>query len=538
MRIDPSMIYNKYQTGKNEKAQPTKTAGPTLASLKAGDVFKGTLTDVSQSKVAIRLSDGQVLQARLDGASGFSIGDQVAFMVKESGSEQVLLTPIVEGEGQSSANLMNILSEAGLPTTDENAEVVRTMMAEKLPIDTASLKQMVRLMNNNPQASLKELTFLVKHDIPVNETTIQQLQLFENNEQPLMRSMASLVDDLSMALQNNSQLSNETTSLTGQEQTLLTTVTGDQETISFLNDLQVLNASTSETGSGTPVSSQGTEQAVLGDMMLQGDTARLGQALVETISANSEQQPLTESQQGLLKALPSFDQMTLTDIEKLVKEDLISPEQLRNLTSQIKDSITYQSLAKGLMLSDLKTVEEGTIKAYFNSVQEKVAKVLEETVTMEKGDSIAKSAGDVRGSVEFLNSLQQDYSFLHLPMFLNDQLLQSELYVLNNSKSAKDGKKSMTALVRLDLKNLGHTDIYLKKVEKNIDVQFFMGDEDQVAVVRDQVFQLHKTLKNKGFNVLSATVQTLDQSFDMVNDFLDKNGQSKDTKRFSFDMRA
>lgn len=89
-----------------------------------------------------------------------------------------------------------------------------------------------------------------------------------------------------------------------------------------------------------------------------------------------------------------------------------------------------------------------------------------------------------------------------------------------------------------DRLNLGHTDIYVKKVGKNVDVQFFMTDEDQITTVREHMVELDKVLTNKGFNVLSSSVQTASKAFDVVDDFLEVDNKEGSQKRFTFDMRA
>lgn len=531
MKIDPSIIYNKYQATGGEPLKRSKIQSGLGESLKVGAQFKGELVDVSRSKVTIRLIDGQVLNAALEGASNFAIGDAVAFLVKEASPRKLVLTAVTEGMPEAD-KILSLLTEAGLEAEEDHVALVKAMMAEKLPVDTASLKQMVRWMNSNPEATVKELVFLAKHNIPVTEGNITQLKQLQSNEQPLMRAMASLVDDLAKVVTEATGEGpiSENTSGTDGEKAILTTLTQDPKLPGFIKDMTALshNPNVSLTAEGQPT---------MEEMLPREGIKRLEGRLVQQLLQN-QPASLSEAQEGLLKELKPFEGMTLTDLEQLAKASLITHEQLRSFLSGVKENALYQGLAKGLLLSDIKTVEEGQIKAYFNEVQEKVAILLRDNPWGEEGQEVGKNAAEVKGSVDFMNTLQQDYSFLHLPMFLNDQLLQSELYVLNNTPAGKEGKRSITALVRLDMRNLGHTDIYVKKVDKNIDIQFYMAEESQVSPLQKEVRHLHKALKNKGFNILSVTVQTLGADFDLVKDFLEKDGKPVDTKRFSFDMRA
>lgn len=550
MRIDPRAVYGKFQ--KSDRVNTAKgDKGVSGSTYKEGDTLKGEIVDASQSKVSIRLSDGQTIEAKLASANTFSIGDTVAFVVKESGGEQLLLSPASDQGTQTLDQLLSILTEAGLAKTEANIDMVQQLMDEKMPVDQDSLKTMARLMKNYPETPLRQLIFLTKHQLPVTENNLNQLQMLENNEQPLMRSMASMVDDLSSALATKTATitSEQLPMMNDQEQVILASITEDSGVVGFqkeinrqiattMDQMTYPQASTQMSGETQDSQAQGASLVPIADMLLRTDGERVGNDLVNDIKATVMKTDLTSEQTALLKALPEFEKMTLGDLSKLGDEGLISRQGLRTVLQDIKEGSTYQALAKGMLLSDLKVVEDGEIASYFKKVQEQVELFIGNTSEALEDSPVAKDAANVKASVEFLNTLQQDYNFMHLPMFLNDQLMHSELYVLNNQKAGKDKKASITALVRLDLKNLGHTDIYVKKTDKNLDIDFYMTDDQQMDVVRDQVFQLHKLLTSKGFNVLSASVKSLEKDFDIVEDFLGSTSEEHEQQRYTFDMRA
>lgn len=563
MRIDPGNIYKKYQTASNKTDTPSPDRlGETP---KEGTVLKGQIVDASQNKVSIRLENGATMEARLTGANTFSIGEEISFVVKESGVEQVLITPLMDSGAQSTKQLMAILSEAGLPQTEENVEMLKEMINKDLPIDQETLKQMSKLIAKHADTPIKSLVFLTKHTIPVNGTTLQQLQMLETNEQPLMRSMASLVDDLSRTLQQSNPSmeqvvdTNTDPSTQVKQEALMSLITEDQEAMTVIkqlddqiNVLAKLTEASNQTALQEPQAESVPEATIkpaitllpelkhtpIAQMVLTNDAQRLIGKVETSLHAVIDQGHLSEDQQAVIKDLPPSGDLTLQNLVQLAEVELISHEHLRSFMTELKDASTYQALAKGLLMSDLQVVENGEVTAWFEQVQDKVEEILSVSNEAVVSNEVAKGAMEVKATVEFINNLQQEYQFMQLPMFLNDQLLTSEFYVMNQQKATKDQQESITALVRLDLLNLGHTDIYVKKVDKNIDVQFYMTDESQISVMQKNVFQLHKLLRDKGFNTLSATVQPLEQAFDIVNDFLDKEDESPSKKRVSFDMRA
>ena len=86
---------------------------------------------------------------------------------------------------------------------------------------------------------------------------------------------------------------------------------------------------------------------------------------------------------------------------QLSKEGFIQPEQLRSFLQEVKSAATYQASAKGLLLSDMKIVEDGEVNRWFNDVQEKVefilnmASEIEDTAALTKGAAAVKTAAAI-----------------------------------------------------------------------------------------------------------------------------------------------
>lgn len=543
MRIDPSAVYNKYRksTGVDNEAS-VKTGQNKLP--REGQVIKGQVVDANQSGVKIKLSDGRIIPAKLNGDFQFSIGEQVNFIVKESAPDLLVLTPDLSGSEQMGNKLATILSSANLPNTEENQAMVQLMLKNNMPVDAQSLNDMVRLQKQFPEASMKQLVFMVKHNIPVTAESLNQLTMLENNEHALMRGIASLAEDISSA-----------EAVTKNEQQILNTISEDKAAIGFLKDVDNLVQKLND-GIRLPVnhtivegSDMAADKGVVQSTYIKGDQANA--------TGSDQVQVITESKVPVKEMLMSADfeklsssfkaitgvrlpdNITLNDMQALVREGILSHDQLRDFSKQLKEQSTYHTIAKGLLMteSDLENVSD--LRNYFTRLHQKVSMLAENTTEiLNQGGNAVKEAANVKASVEFMSAINQDFNLIHLPMMLGDQLLNSELYVMNDRKSLKKDSDSITALVRLDLLNLGHMDIYVKKTSKNVDVTFYMTDEPQIQVMNDHVYKLHKLLRDKGFNTMGITVKPVEEAFDVTKDFLDSESDDDQMKRYTFDMRA
>lgn len=541
MRIDPSMIYNQYH--KQHKVSTENAKVNVAKSLLEGQVIKGTIIDSNQSGVKLQMANGEIIEAKIASELQYAISDHVTLLVESMDTDQITMSTMTDAETLATDKLMNILEQAGLPTTNDKLKMLSLLMENKMPVNQESLKAMVRLMKQFPEAPVKHLVFMAKHQIPINSENLNQMAMLENNEHALTRGLASLVDDVTQTIQTQTSNNQESSAL-NQGSQLVELVNSDpvittqQKGLTDL--LQVLQPKVLEGGrqlSDLVSTTQGN--VALSDVMMAGDLEILGAKLNQVFTQMDSSQ-LSDQQVTNLEQLPSLESLNFSQLVELADQELLTLDQLRTFIMDAKDSHTYMSLSKGLMVSDIATVEQGEVAQYFNALQEKLSLIANNDVVKQslEGGKVLKSTGDVKASVNFMNAMNQDFNFMHLPMFVGEQLLHSELYVMNDSKVTKDGEKPITALIRLDLLNLGHTDIYVKKVGKNVDVQFFMTDEDQITTVREHMVELDKVLTNKGFNVLSSSVQTASKAFDVVDDFLEVDSKEGSQKRFTFDMRA
>ena len=74
-------------------------------------------------------------------------------------------------------------------------------------------------------------------------------------------------------------------------------------------------------------------------------------------------------------------------------------------------------------------------------------------------NSFVQTAADIRSNVEFMNQINQVYTYVQLPLKLSGQNASGDLYVYTNKKNLNDPEAELTAFLHLDLDNLGSTDV-------------------------------------------------------------------------------
>ncbi len=227
-------------------------------------------------------------------------------------------------------------------------------------------------------------------------------------------------------------------------------------------------------------------------------------------------------------------------IDKLFKEidsmDL-SPKIKDKIISIIGERVGYGILRKELFakLDQLKSPQE--LNAFYEKLYSKALSLIENTSLKGEEASINKEAVQIKNALEFMSQLNQKYSYTQLPIFLGDRLTHSELYIFNDKKKLKNEKAMVTTLLRLDMVNLGHLDIYINKQEKNLTIQIYTEDNEKNNRIDNKLFEMHNILNKLGFKVLGISTAIIQKDFNIAEDFL-KRENTHEIKRYTFDMRV
>lgn len=153
-------------------------------------------------------------------------------------------------------------------------------------------------------------------------------------------------------------------------------------------------------------------------------------------------------------------------------------------------------------------------------------------------NSFVQTAADIRSNVEFMNQINQVYTYVQLPLKLSGQNASGDLYVYTNKKNLNDPEAELTAFLHLDLDNLGSTDVSIRMKDKNVKTDFYIADDASYDLIEKHLPVLEKRLAQKGYRC-SITMSKEEKKVEFVEDFLQRDmPQAGTLHRYSFDVRA
>ncbi len=230
----------------------------------------------------------------------------------------------------------------------------------------------------------------------------------------------------------------------------------------------------------------------------------------------------------------------LQDVKTLLENQSgLEKESLKELLSGKAYRSILQKLTEDNWLVKPEELTKDKVKDLYHKLDSQMRQT--ETLLREMGlkdTDLGKSVTDLKGNLQFMNEINQAYTYVQIPLQFQNQNAHSDLYVYTNKKNLADPDGELTAFLHLDMKHLGSTDVSVRMKGKVVNTKFYMEDDLSYELILKNAEILAERLEEKGFSCSIDAVQEK-KEVDFVEDFL-KQGQSagKMVHRYSFDMRA
>lgn len=355
-----SDLVNLYQNsvGAGSKIQ-TKTKGveklvKTVSSMEKGQVFEGTVKSIKGDKVVLSLSNGQNISARLDKGMGLTQGQSIFFQVKSNEGGTIAIKPF-DSQIAGNLTLLEALKSAGLPQTEKNLNMVNAMMKEQMPIDKASIKEMVNLARQYPSADIETLVSMKKTNLPISEGMISQFENYKENEGAVLKMVGQLSENITEMLSSDNVSKEEAIGFTKQ---LVDILSADSTKEGGVVQQGVVNTTEEAAQTGKAInqiiSQENTDSlmSITGESKepkgAEGAKAIAADAGIQAEAIEQNETNAVRSQESLNKgAAPTIQDTTkpqefikLQDMQELPRDSVfrnLSPEDSVKLNNQLKE---------------------------------------------------------------------------------------------------------------------------------------------------------------------------------------------------------
>lgn len=183
--------------------------------------------------------------------------------------------------------------------------------------------------------------------------------------------------------------------------------------------------------------------------------------------------------------------------------------------------------------------ENGKINKLFEKIENQLNR-LENVIKTAgvQGEQVLNTSANIKGNIEFMNQVNNLYTYVQIPLKMSGQNASGQLYVYTNKKNIMDPDKELSAFLHLDLEHMGSTDISIKLLRRDVDTKFYFDNDASYELVKQFLPRLEEKLRDKGYNCKLDVINEK-HSVNFVDDFLKKDmPNAGQLHRYSFDMRA
>ncbi len=554
------------QTENTQNTQNTQAAGSEqqsfvlqkeIRALSPGQILSGQILERNGEELKLLVNFGGSeleLQARLEQNIALSMGKSILFQVKNNGST-LSLSPLFENMGME-ANAQKAIEMASLPMNDTSMQLTGQLMREGMPIDRETLQNFYRETTAFADAEIMDIIDLHKLGLEVNQENLEQLSSYKNMTHQLMGGINELSQQLPQLLQEMAArgldkelsrlletflLQEDGTSAAGLEQGEASPESVMQEPGQAVEqETMGAEARLSLPGKLTAGAEEGIQPDISG---IFGETVEGTESLsqgAEKIGAHKEEpeqsapreavDPKTPAQEFPFRNLLRQAAQALAEGRELQLRELTkSPEFQKQLQQYIKQELTLRPEDTG----------KEKLDAVYSRLSRQLFSLSEALGSAgQEGSVLGKTVQNLQQNINFLNQLNDLYPYVQLPLKMMDNDAHGELYVYTNRRKPVAREGEVSALLHLDMANLGPMDVYVQLKENQVSTRFCLPDEEMLDFIAAHMDLLNERLEKRGYHMNCGFQVRQQQGNTVMQELIEEQSNRPLCADYSFDAFA
>ena len=375
------------------------------------------------------------------------------------------------------------LEAAGLYPTEENTAMVKELLSLNMPVNTDMLNTVNKYMAQFPDSDIKTIANLVRLDMPVTEENINLYKAYETFNAKLDGQLSTMENALS-------------------DNIMRAFSDFSRDDIQQINT--VVNSMYGNADDNTNVTSKLVTESFSKDFI------------------NELSRQLTESSNGDIAEKLNDPSTTTKDmLNAILNNNKITDPAFLPTNKATFDKLLHQFINETMRITSLGVADTpDTLTNYYKRTK-KVMEDVENVLKSSKADNdLAKNMSDIKSNIDFMNDLNKNMTFFQMPLKFSDP-------------------DEVSAMLHLDMPNLGSVDVYVKLNHTNVSTNFILETEELLDFVYAHIDELNERLKQLGYSThFEMTLSNKENDFDFNTDFIEKDVRSDNGGQYVFDIKA
>ena len=591
------LLQSTIKSSSQQAAAATEATFPKMVkSLVPGTTIQGEIIAKNGNEVQIRIDKDTVLQARLEQDVNVEEGQNIRFQVKNNGTT-LTLSPLLTNTAQAD-NVYKALQMAGLPINESTVAMTDEMMKLGMSIDSRSLQNMFKDVVTHTDASATDVVFLHKMDMPLTESNLRQIQNYTELQHEVVKGMQDVTDALQGLINGTGgadiaagvDIAAGADVAAGADGVDANTLTQYQNLVKELISDTLMGMLPDGAGAAGDVTGGNPAGGITGaDLVgevpaggISGNAWAAGVSGADLVGEALADAPMSGNA-ALIKGVlqdAAFSELInsglfteeeaagfLKDASGLLTEKGITlsgntaSEMMKALlditAGNTQEAESLQKLFSGKVWKNLL---ESTVKTQWSltpetlpkegevgKVYEKIVKslhTLNETLQQSGAQNTAlqESITNLSENIDFMNQLNQMYTYVQLPLKMQNGEKNGELYVFTNKRSLAEKDGEVSALLHLTMEHLGPLDVYVKMNQGKVSTEFTVEKEETLLFLEKNMSILTDRLQKRGYDI-SCKMKVKDEVGEPENPVErllteKQNGVVSAHAQYAFDVRA
>ena len=547
-----------------------------IRSLVPGQTIRGEIVSRNGSDVQIKLADDVILQAKIDQNMNLEVGKSMTFEVRNNGTALTLsplfentsadmnVLKALDMAGlpvnETSVSMTRQLMEAGLPVDRNSLQQVYREIASfpqaqvsdvvnlhklGLPVNDTNVNQMIAYRNLTHQ--LTEGMGTVLGAMPdamegmVSEGNLQGLAGLYQELFDLVREGAREGVLLPQETTLQEMAAQEAAEQTAEPETILAGILGEADAHVGSTPVAAAGMLLEELGTGETAGlsdQKGTQAGTAGDAVGTAETTAAA-AIVQdgAVLSAASRQALSEQLLSVLSELPlgaeeakqlteqfrQFGQGNLTteDFFAAAGRLLQAARTAENGVQNLHKIFSGESF-KNLLNASLKSLwtvrpeelaEPGKVDELYRRMDRQLKSLSQALESGGQAESSAfRATVNMTQNIDFLNQLNQMYTYVQLPLHMSQGEAHGDLYVFTNRRNLAGKEGKISALLHLDMEHLGPVDVYVTLEQSKVNTKFYVRDDEMLDFLEAHMHILTERLQARGYDCsFSMTIRAEDK---------------------------
>lgn len=520
-----------------------------IQAMTPGQTIQGEVVSREGNEVQIQIAEDMVLHAKLDRNMNLDVGMYLTFEVKNNG-KALLLSPLFTNMA-TDANVQKALDMASLPMNGTTVAMTKQLMEVGLPIDKNTLQQIYREVNIFPEATSSDIVNLHKMQMSVNADNVSQMVSYRNLSHQLVTGLNHVLDAIPEVFSRMIESGDTEGIVTLYRQ--LQAMAQEQSSGEALHAESVLQSeellySTGVLRKEEAVSPEGAcipEKLLITEKLLD-----LEQLSNKGGLSSTEKLLYTEERNGLQEELLRSEDHTKEADRGVSEQNFLQTENhdsstLLNYLLQKKDGKVFlepmlRLLKEQWTITPEEVSEPEQVESLYNRIHKQLKSLTQTLEDSGQGSTAAyKAVTNINQNLDFMQQINQIYTYVQLPLRLQQGDAHGDLYVYTNKKNLASNEGKISALLHLDMEHLGAVDVYVSMQNEKVNTKFYLQDDEMLDFLAEHMDILTQRLQKRGYQC-NCEMQLRQQGEEAVNDIRTLLQKEKQVPiaEYAFDVRT